>query len=66
MQQKCKAHCVLLTRSVFDKHYANKCKSQMYAVPQDGVVVSITSLLNNHMHNRHSKHVGRLLLSTFQ
>ena len=34
----CNAHRVSLTRYVFDEHYASKCKRQIYAVPQDGVV----------------------------
>ena len=35
----CNAHRVSLTRYVFDEHYASKCKRQIYAVPQDGVVL---------------------------
>ena len=42
--ETCKAHRVLLTRYVFDEHYANKCKRQLYAVLQDGFVGSIRSL----------------------
>ena len=60
----CKAHRVSLTRYVFDEHYANKCKRQIYAVPQDGVVDSIRSLLNNY--NQHSKHLVILLPLPFQ
>ena len=60
----CNAHRVSLTRYVFDEHYASKCKRQIYAVPQDGVVDSITSLLYNY--NQHSKQLVKLLLSPFQ
>ena len=60
----CIARRVSLTRYTFDEHYANKCKRQIYAVPQDGVVDSIRSLLNNY--NQHSKHLVKLLLSPFQ
>ena len=60
----CNAHRVSLTRYVFDEHYANKCKTDIYAVPQDGVVDSIRSLLYNY--NQHSKHLVKLLLSPFQ
>ena len=59
-----KAHRVSLTRYVFDEHYVNKCKRQIYAVPQDGVVDSIRSLLYNY--NQHSKHLVKLLHSPFQ
>ena len=55
--------CHLLTY-VFDEHYASKCKRQIYAVPQDGVVDSIRSLLYNY--NQHSKQLVKLLLSPFQ
>ena len=60
----CKAHRVSLTRYVFDEHYANKCKRQIYAVPKHGVVDSIRSLLNNY--NQLSIHLVKLLLASFQ
>ena len=60
----CNAHRVSLTRYVFDENYASKCKRQIYAVPQDGVVDSIRSLLYNY--NQHSKQLVKLLLSPFQ
>ena len=60
----CNTHRVSLTRYVFDEHYASKCKRQIYAVPQDGVVDSIRSLLYNY--NQHSKQLVKLLLSPFQ
>ena len=44
----CNTHRVSLTRYVFDEHYASKCERQIYAVPQDGVVDSIRSLLYNY------------------
>ena len=61
----CNAHRVSLTRYVFDENYASKFKKKhIYAVPQDGVVDSIISLLSNY--NQHSKHLVKLLLSPFQ
>ena len=60
----CNAHRVSLTRYVSYEHYASKCKRQIYAVPQDGVVDSIRTLLYNY--NQHSKHLVKLLLSPFQ
>ena len=60
----CNTHRVSLTRYVFDEYYASKCKRQIYAVPQDGVVDSIRSLLYNY--NQHSKQLVKLLLSPFQ